>query len=141
MTGTSLQVLQAAIYAKLTADTGSGGLFDPTAPMITGVFDDVPDGQPLPYITIGEATETPWSTFGRVGADDTLTIHIWSQAPGFKEALGILDRLNVLLDGGVLEVDGHVHVGTLYESAETLRDPDGVTRHVVARYRAYLQGS
>jgi hypothetical protein len=141
MTGTSLQVLQAAIYARLTTDVESGGLFDPSAPMITGVLDDVPDGQGFPYITIGEATENAWSTMGRDGSNDTLTIHIWSSAPGFKEALTILDRLNVLLDGGVLEIDGHMHVGTLYESAETLRDPDGVTRHVVARYRVYVQVS
>ena len=131
---TSLQSLQAAVYARLTGD-------DVLMSMVSGVCDDVPDGQAFPYVTIGDAAEIPWSTFGRGGADDVLTMHIWSQANGYKEALGILDRLNTLLDGGELTVDGHVHVGTLYEGAETLRDPDGVTRHVVARYRAYVQRS
>lgn len=141
MTGTSLGDMQAAVYAKLMADTGSGGLLDPSAPMITGVLDDVPEGQEFPYITIGEAIEMPWSTMGRDGADDTLTIHIWSRAHGFAEALGILDRLNMLLDGGELAIDDYIHVGTLYVSAETLRDPDGITRHVVATYRVYVQES
>lgn len=131
---TSLHNLQTAIYAELTGD-------EALMSMISGVFDAVPDGQALPYIVIGDATETPWSTFGRSGSDDVLTIHIWSQANGFKGALQVLDQLNALLDGGELEMSGHVHVGTLYEGAETLRDPDGVTRHAVARYRAYVQRS
>lgn len=131
---TSLHDLQTAVYTELTGD-------EALMSMISGVFDDVLDGQAFPYVTIGDAAETPWSTFGRSGADDVLTIHIWSQANGFKEALQVLDRLNALLDSDELTVGGHVHVGTLYEGAETLRDPDGITRHVVARYRVYVQRS
>ncbi len=139
MSGTALGALQAAVYAKLTADTGAGGLLSTSAPKIAGVYDDLPEGQAFPYIVIGDAIEAPWSTMGRDGDEGVITLHIWSQARGFREALMVLDRVNELLDGGALDVGGYSHVATMYESSETLRDPDGVTRHVVARYRVLVQ--
>ncbi|MFA5313221.1 MAG: DUF3168 domain-containing protein [Methanomassiliicoccales archaeon] len=132
--------LQAAVYAKITADTGTGGLLAAGAPMISGVFDEVPEGQAFPYITIGDNTELPWSTFGKDGNNEVLTLHIWSQAKGFREAELILKRLNVVLKGD-LTISGNVHAGTNYEGADTSRDPDGITRQIIARYRVYVQES
>lgn len=130
---TSLNDIQQAIYTKLTSDTTLKS-------MVKGVFDAVPQNQPFPYIVIGEATEVPFNTFGRVGRDSTFTIHIWSQYNGFREALSILEEMNRILDGTTLNLPDLSLVYIVYENAFTLVDGDGATRHVPARYRVVVQG-
>jgi hypothetical protein len=105
---------------------------------VTGVFDQVPTGQKFPYVTIGDATEVPDRVFGGQYMDDTITLHIWSQAAGFKEALGIFSELNRILDGRTLSISGFDHIYTNYEFSTTLRDPDGLTRHISVRYRVLV---
>lgn len=141
MTGSPMAAIQAAVYTVLNGDTGAGGLRNPTSPLVQGVFDAVPDNQALPYVVIGDQTETPFDTMGKYGAANLLTVHAWSEAAGYKEAQGILSRLNYLLDGVALTITGYSHVGTVYDGAETVREPDGVTRHIIARYRVYVQES
>jgi hypothetical protein len=129
---TALLEIQKAVYSKLTGDITLMG-------MIKGVFDDVPDNQPFPYITIGEATENPFNTFERKGRDTTFTLHIWSQYNGYKEALEILDRMNTLLDNETLPIAGFSLVYCQFENAATIEESDGVTRHVPVRYRVVIQ--
>jgi len=138
--GSAMAAVQAAVYSKLTADVGAGGLLNVTSPMITGVFDEVPDGQSFPYIVIGDQNEASFSTMAKDGGVLLITLHIWSQAKGFREAELVLGRANYLLDGALV-ITGYAHVGTVYEGADTLRDPDGITRHIAARYRVYAQSS
>lgn len=125
---TSLWEIQKAVYAALTGDAV-------LMAKVKGVFDKVPDGQTYPYVTVGDATEVKDDTFTSKGFQATITCHIWSQYPGFKEALEILGEMNRILDGPSLIVFGFSHVYTRMEFCETLRDPDGVTRHVPVRYR------
>lgn len=129
---TAMMDVQAAIYQKLTGDTSFMN-------MVEGVFDDVPDNQKFPYITIGEATEVPFNTFDKIGKEETLTIHIWSQYKGFKEALNILKRMNLVLDGANLDLNDHTLVLMQYEDAQTIIDSDGKTRHVPVTYRVITQ--
>lgn len=130
----SLWPIQQAIYSTLTGDAILVG-------MITGVFDHVPENQPFPYVTMGEGTEVPFRTFGRNGSETTLTMHIWSQYEGFKEALDILSRMNDLLDDQPLAVAGYSTVLLLFEHADTMLDSDGITRHVPVRYRMVVQSN
>ena len=134
-TQTALSEVQTAIYSKLTGD---GTLMA----QVTGVFDSgaVPENQAFPYITLGDTTEAPDNAFGTRGYDDTLTLHIWSDALGFKECHIILARMNTLLDQQTLTLISHHHVGTWYEFSETLNDPgvDGI-KHIPVRYRIETQ--
>lgn len=105
------------------------------------VVDDVSDGQEYPYVVVGDGTEIPFDTMDRAGKEVAATIHIWSQYAGFKEALEILGIINALLDRRDLAVTGYGTVGMQFSNSQTLRDPDGVTRHVVARYRIIVQSN
>ena len=138
MSGSALGALRTAIYNTLVADTVTGGLFDPGSPLVTGVFDHIPSGQAFPYITIGDATESPWETHGHYGFIDTPTLTVCSQA-SFAEAFVILDRMNRLLNGMPLTIAGYAHVATQYDSSETARDEDGITHRVLVRYAVRIQ--
>nr|MBA2678281.1 DUF3168 domain-containing protein [Ktedonobacteraceae bacterium] len=116
---TALSEIQAAIYSKLTGDSTLTGL-------ISGIYDigAVPEAQAYPYVTLGDTTEVPDHAFGRRGYEDTLTLHIWSNAPGFKQCQAILAQLNRLLDQKSLTLSNHTHVGTWYEFSASLNDTD-----------------
>jgi hypothetical protein len=129
----ALSPIQQAIYNRLTGDSA-------LMTKVTGVFDYVPDNQAFPYVTLGEATSNPYRTFSRFGEEVTITCHIWSRYDGFKEALDILNEMNRLLaDKDDLSVTGYDLICCFYEFSETLRDPDGITRHVPVRYRLVVQ--
>lgn len=128
---TAMNNVQAAIHAKLTDDAALRG-------MVNGIFDAVPSGTAFPYIKLGEATESPFNTFDRKGKDNTFTVHIWSDYEGNKQALEILDRVNVLLDYEPLDVPGMGLVYCRYETATTIEEPNEI-RHVPARYRVVTQ--
>jgi hypothetical protein len=123
--------LQVAIRSLLTNDSE---LMD----KINGVYDDVPKQAKFPYVTIGEVTSIPFRTLSGFGEECTVTLHIWSRYKGIKEAAEILDHLNRILADTVFDISGYEMVGCYYEFSETLRDPDGDTRHIPVRYRVQL---
>ncbi len=131
-TGTTMLAVQRAVYGLLGADAALMRL-------VSGVFDEVPDGQAYPYLTVGEATEAADNTLDRLGRDLTVTLHIWSRGKGFAEALTILDEVVRVLDGAELVLDEGVAWRCQYEVAHTLRDPDGITRHVPVTFRVGTQ--
>lgn len=128
----ALKAIQTAIYGQLKAD---GTLMA----LIKGIFDNPPQDQAFPYITVGDFTMNPFNTFAKVGKDATATLHVWSRSPGFKEGMEILDRINIVLDGIALAVTGYSLVKCEFETATTLRDPDGATRHIAVGYRVIVQ--
>jgi hypothetical protein len=132
---TALSELQTAITAKLKGDSTLMAL-------ITGVFDfaDVPAGQLMPYITLGDSTEVPDNALGQRGYEDTFTLHIWSRQKGFKQAQTILGRMNTLLDQKPLTLATQSHVSTMYEFTQSMNDPDDTSvRHMPVRYRLSTQ--
>lgn len=133
MSGSAFWPLQQAVLSRLKADAALMG-------RISGVFDAVKPDKPFPYVTIGEATAIPYRSMQQFGEECTITLHIWSQYNGFKEAAEILDRLNRILADTVFSVPGWEMTACYYDFSETLRDPDGVTRHIPVRYRIQLQG-
>ena len=44
----------------------------------------------LPYVQIGDGTESDWGTATEDGAEHQLTVHVWSRAGGRMEARAIL---------------------------------------------------
>ena len=131
MAGDLSQPMQAALYAKLIGDSA-------LMSMIQGVYDHVSEGANFPYITMGETESRDSSTFGKNGQAFSLTLHVWSRSRGRKEAQQIMTRIHDLLHKGAMTVAGGEFAGSIYDFGTVLLDPDGLTYHGVARYRAVV---
>ncbi|MFE6223330.1 DUF3168 domain-containing protein [Streptomyces sp. NPDC057854] len=126
--------VQAAVYARLTGD-------EQLSALITGVYDYVPEDVAFPYVTVGEAIETPDNTVAGLGRETVVTLHVWTRARGHAKGLAIAARITALLDHQPLTLAGAHHVATRYEFGQTLTDPEppGDIRHVVLRYRVVTE--
>ena len=126
-------VAQQAIYDALNGNVGAT------------VYDHVPQlpsGQPaanFPYVVIGNDTFLAWDTDDQLGADITITLHIWSRAKGMEEAKTIAGAIYGVLHRADLLIAGYTTIDCLCEFSEFMNDPDNLTRHGVVRYRLTLQ--
>ena len=130
--GTPFGAVQAAIYDVLSGDAALGAL-------ISGVFDEVPEGTACPYVVIGEALETPANSHDRFGRETVETLHVWSDHRGFSRVSEIAARVVALLDHQPLTIAGHHHVVTRYEFGQQLSDPVPHLRHTVLRFRVITE--
>lgn len=97
------------------------------------VWDFVPEDQPYPYITVGEATATPDNTHGRFGRRVALVVHVWVKTrEGFDPANRIVDQLVRAFDRQQdhITVNGHRLESVRFVDARPMRDPDPLIRHV-----------
>ena len=124
--------IQKSIYQALKDDV------DITA-VVTGVYDEVPQGTKYPYIVIGEDTALQWDTGSSVGAESTLTIHVWSRDYGRRECKEIMSLVYDVLHEAELSIDDAHAVFCYWEFAETFLDTDGKTRHGVMRFRTLTE--
>lgn len=125
---TALLALQGAVLARLLADLDLAELVGDR------VYDEVPEGTPKPYISIGDAVETPDNELAAFGSRVAHSLHVWSAYGGYAESLGIVARLMRLLDHQPLTVPGRGVVAVRHEQTVTMRDPDPDVRHVVVRF-------
>ena len=70
------------------------------------------------------------------GNEHILTLHVWSQARGKKQAHEIMGALRAALHDQPLELSGHRMINLLHEHSEARRDLDGETYHGIVRFRA-----
>ena len=124
--------VQTAVYELLTADTALMGL-------VTGVFDEVPEGTRYPYVVLGESMEQPDNTHDGFGRETVETLHTWWDRRGMAQGKAIMSRLVELLDHQPLTIVGQHHVVTRYEFAQTLRDPNPKLRHGIQRFRVVTE--
>ncbi len=136
MSGFSSLAIQTSIYqilyddAELRSSVGSGGLNDPVR-----VYDNVPQNTAYPYIQIGDETMKDSGTMTDQGVEVTYTLHVWARDRGKVVVKELADRIYQLLheqDIPVLDQDVYL---CRFEFFESFTDPDGITRHGVARYR------
>ena len=127
--------LQTSIYSTLSNDNTL------TSTLSATVHDEVPQGTAFPYVQIGEETAIDYSTKDLVGGEYTVTIHVWSRYKGSKETKEIMDRVHTLLHDNSLSVTGFNLINLRFEFSDILKDPDGVTRHGVMRFRAIILGT
>jgi hypothetical protein len=126
--------LQQSIFAALSADSAVTALLGANR-----VYDDVPQGSALPYLTLGQASARDWSTSTETGTEHAFTVHVWSKARGKKEAHEILSAVRAALHDQPLTLDGHRLINLRHESTDIRRDPDGETIHGTARFRAVTE--
>lgn len=136
----TLGPIQRSLYLRLTGDATLTAMLG-TAPAtpargaLMGVYDGAPEGAPFPYVTLGEAIETPRNAHAVYGAETVVTLHVWSKQRGYSEGLGIAGRLRQLLDHQLLDVVGHDVIAVRHEQTLTLRDPNPELRHLPVRFR------
>ena len=126
--------LQSAVYSALNVSAI-------TTTLSCGVHDEVVQGNSYPFITLGEETAIDYSTNNLVGAETTINIHIWSRYKGSKETKEIMDKVHDLLHDVNLSVTGVNLINLRFEYTDIMRDPDGITRHGVMRFRAITLGT
>lgn len=133
---TALATVQAGLYSRLHGDSTLTAMLAGQ-----GIFDEVPENAPFPYVTIANNLEIRNDTFNRRGRDVTITLDIWSQGHGFNEALTILARCIALLDRQPLTLaTGSMSYINFTGTPQMLRDPDDqLTRHVVARFDSCVE--
>lgn len=124
--------IQEAVFTLLESDSGLSS-------KISGVFDAHPEIKKFPYITIGDGYSNPMTTFDRMGEEVFFNVHVWSRYKGFKESQDISSDVQRLLAQKDISVTNYGVVGCFFDSSETLRDIDGITRHVILRYRFQIQ--
>ena len=127
--------LQTAIYTALNTDSNL------TSTLGASIYDDVPEGSTFPYIQMGQDTLNEYGTKDQNGVDTSLTLHIWSQYKGSLQTKNIMDRVHTLLHDSSLSVTGYNLINVRFEFGDILRDPDGVTRHGIMRFRAIILGT
>ncbi len=126
--------LQSSIYTALNVSAI-------TTTLACGVYDEVVEGNSYPFITLGEETAIDYSTNNLVGAETTINIHVWSRYKGSKQTKQIMDKVHDLLHDVSLTVSGVNLINLRFEYSDIMRDPDGITRHGVMRFRAITLGT
>lgn len=121
--------LHRAIYTRLS---GYPGMPD--------VYDAVPEeSAKFPYVVVGEDTHIPFDTDDSSGAESTVTLHVWSQYRGSKEAKDIQGLIYQALHRYELPVNGYQLVTIDFEYSDVVLDADGKTRHGICRYRSLVE--
>jgi len=126
----SAWALQQAVFAALSGDAAL------TALIGARIFDGVPETAALPYLVLGEASET-------AAADNaishTLALHIWSRAGGTREVKQIAAAARSCLDGAALSLADHALIDLRFASADYSRQSDGKTFRAVLRFTAFTE--
>lgn len=127
--------LQQAIYAALTTDVV-------LADKIKGVFDSVPQGDPFPYVVIGDGSAADFDTDDSTGYDADLMIHVWDRSHrGRRTVKGIQDDIHRILHRANPVVAGVHTVECFIEFTDSFQDSDGLTNHGVQRCRLIIDRS
>ena len=126
--------LRAAIHDALTVDAALTGILGGPK-----VYDEPPRAADFPYVTLGEARVTDFSTGDAPGEEHQLTLHAWSRQGGHKEAHLIAGALLQALDDAPLAPDGHQLVNLRFSLADIRREADGRTYHALVRFRAVTE--
>ena len=123
--------IQTAVYSRLNGDSALGGL-------ISGVYDHVPQEVAFPYVVVGDGQSNQWDTDTSLGAEHTIELKTWSRYRGRKEVKDIQQAIYDSLHRHSLSVSGASTVTCEWEMSETFKEPDGLTRQGVDRYRVLL---
>ncbi|MEX1083143.1 MAG: DUF3168 domain-containing protein, partial [Xanthobacteraceae bacterium] len=100
---------------------------------------DAPASAAFPYVTLGEARVTDWSTATEAGEEHQLTLNAWSRQGGHREAHLIAGALLQALDDAPLTLADHRLVNLRFALADVRREADGKTYRAAVRFRAVTE--
>jgi hypothetical protein len=131
---TAAASLRAAIHDTLNADGALTALLGGPR-----VYDEPPRAANFPYVTLGEARVTDFSTGTEPGEEHQLTLHAWSRQGGHREAHLIAGALLQALDDAPLPLADHRLINLRFAVADVRREADGRTYHALVRFRAVTE--
>lgn len=114
--------------------------------LVKGVYDDVQQSldsglaDDFPYITIGDDNAVEWDTDTELGAEITLSIHVWSRFRGRSQAKEIQSAIYKALHRAKLTIACYNNVGIEFRASEIFLDSDGKTRHGVQTFTITIEG-
>lgn len=111
--------LQAAMYSRLATSTDLTNLIGSDA-----IFDDVPKSQKLPYVVFAESIHNDWSTGSEDGMEHAVTLNVWSDQNGRKEALMIADAVVQAFHDLPKLIDNHALINFTHEFTEVAKNQD-----------------
>ena len=123
--------LQKAIVQKLRDDAAIIALLGGAK-----IHDRPPRREQPPYVALGDIEARAWNTFTARGTEHKVTLHIWSEHGGRRQAYEIIARIDELLDDAALTLTDHhlVNLRSVFWTA--LRARDGRLFHGLLRLRA-----
>jgi len=131
---TAAAALRAAIHDALLADGALAALLGGEK-----IYDEPPRAAAFPYVTLGEARVSDFSTGSEPGEEHQLTLHAWSRQGGHREAHLIAGALLQALDDAPLNLADHRLVNLRFAVADVRREADGRTYHALVRFRAMTE--
>lgn len=126
--------LRTAIHAALAAN--------PALIAVLGgarIHDMPPASPDFPYVTLGEAQISDWSTATESGEEHRLTLHAWSRQGGHSEAHAVAGALQQALHDAPLILPGHRLVNLRATTTEIRRETGGRTYRAQVRFRAIIE--
>lgn len=111
--------LQAAMYSRLQNSTVLINILGSDL-----IFDDVPKSQKLPYVVFAESVHNDWSTGSENGMEHAVTLNVWSDQNGRKEALMIADAIVTSLHDLPKTIDNHALINFSHEFTEVAKDQE-----------------
>ncbi len=111
-------VLLRAIHQRLSGDAELAALIGPD-----GIRDRLLPRPVLPAIVFGQTETRDYSTATEAGEEHLLTLEIWSEAGGRRQAQEIAAVVHRLLHDAALTLDGAALVSLLQLRTRTRREP------------------
>lgn len=125
--------MQAAIIARLKMDSAVSSIVG------SKVYDAIPESAKKPYLNLDQPQVLPDKATCLDGAEVSFPIHGWSNGPSSVEVKRLGASVVKALDEYELLVTGHRVVVFELEQLQYLDDPDGITKHFVATFRALTE--
>jgi hypothetical protein len=123
--------LQVAVQARLTSDSTLMNI-------ITGVFEQAPEGQAFPYITYGQHVDGTEPTFRKMNANSLFLMDIFSQQGSDDQCYQILAEVRRLLQPSdtnpPLMLADYSMALMNYDWSTILKEPDYDVRHMPVRF-------
>ena len=109
--------LQTAIFERLTGDATLTGFIG-----ADGVTDRILPRPKLPLVVLRSIDSSDYGTASEGGEVHIISIEVWSEAAGNRDAQAIAARVRVLLDDVPLALDGAHLVSILHRTTGQRRD-------------------
>ena len=130
MTSVQSQTLRKSINQALKASSDLAALLGGVR-----IYDRPPEPAGFPFSTVGQSALRDWSAGSEDGADQRLTVHVWSPFGGKKHMRDIIKAVRTSLNDWPLAA-GRERITLNHEFSEARLDPEGDSFHGIIRYRA-----
>ena len=126
--------LQAAIFERLTGDATLTGFIG-----ADGVTDRILPRPKLPLVVLRSIDSSDYGTASEGGEMHIVSIEVWSEAAGNREAQAIAARVCALLDDAPFALDGAHLVSILHRTTSQRRDSKSRFHRAELRFRAVTE--